>query len=71
MNNAENRNENNNVVLAGEVAGTPVYSHEVFGDPLEERLQICSLLLIEPMVSRTTSLVLHGDVMPAMHQALR
>lgn len=32
MNNAENRNENNNVVLAGEVAGTPVYSHEVFGE---------------------------------------
>lgn len=32
MNNAENRNENNNVVLAGEVAGTLVYSHEVFGE---------------------------------------
>lgn len=32
MNNAENRNENNNVVLAGEVAGLPAYSHEVFGE---------------------------------------
>lgn len=32
MNNAENRNENNNVVLAGEVAGIPAYSHEVYGE---------------------------------------
>ena len=31
-NNAENRFENNAVVLAGEVAGTPVYSHEVYGE---------------------------------------
>lgn len=31
-NNTENRNENNNVVLAGEVAGTLAYSHEVFGE---------------------------------------
>ena len=32
MNNAENSNENNNVVLTGEVAGLPVYSHEVYGE---------------------------------------
>ena len=31
-NNAENRFENNAVVLAGEVAGTPLYSHEVYGE---------------------------------------
>ena len=31
-NNAENRFENNAVVLAGEVAGTPLYSHEVSGE---------------------------------------
>lgn len=31
-NNAENRIENNNVVLAGEVAGMPVYSHEIYGE---------------------------------------
>lgn len=32
MKNAEIRTENNGVVLAGEVAGLPVYSHEVFGE---------------------------------------
>ena len=31
-NNAENRFENNAVVLAGEVAGTPLYIHEVYGE---------------------------------------
>lgn len=32
MNNAVNRNKNNNVVLVGEVAGALSYSHEVFGE---------------------------------------
>lgn len=32
MKNAEIRTENNSVVLAGEVAGLPVYSHEVYGE---------------------------------------
>lgn len=31
-NNTENRIENNNVVLAGEVAGMPAYSHEIYGE---------------------------------------
>lgn len=32
MRKEELRNENNSVVLAGEVAGKPVYSHEIYGE---------------------------------------
>lgn len=54
MNNTQYRNENNNVVLAGEVVGTPVYSHEFLGE---------HFYLFEMAIQRTSGFI---DTVPVM-----
>lgn len=54
MNNEENRIENNNVVLAGEVAVAPVFSHEIYGE---------GFFMVNINVPRTSGII---DAVPVM-----